>query len=148
MVRLHVRCSAGFYIRSLAFNLGVALGTGAQLVELRRTDAAGFGLSEAIPLERIEGERGRETAESRIVPLARMLPALPAVRLTDEGVSHVRFGRDLGPADALAGFADAAAAVVRAAVTAVRLLSPSGDLVAMAEAASRPGLLHPSVVLL
>ncbi|MGC4085558.1 MAG: hypothetical protein QM736_26405 [Vicinamibacterales bacterium] len=60
----------------------------------------------------------------------------------------MRFGRDLGPADALAGFADAAAAVVRAAVTAVRLLSPSGDLVAMAEAASRPGLLHPSVVLL
>ncbi|MGC4085559.1 MAG: hypothetical protein QM736_26410 [Vicinamibacterales bacterium] len=77
VVRLHVRCSAGFYIRSLAYDLGVALGTGAHLVELRRTDAAGSGLSEAIPLERIEGEPGRETAESRIVPIARCCRRCP-----------------------------------------------------------------------
>ncbi|HUR32431.1 MAG TPA: tRNA pseudouridine(55) synthase TruB [Vicinamibacterales bacterium] len=147
-VRLAVRCSAGFYVRSLAFDLGAALGTGAHLVQLRRTEAAGFGLERAVSLEQLEHESGVAAATALLVPMEAMLPELPAVSLTDEGVSRVRFGSNLGPAEARAGFVQAVAAATATPPSAVRLLAPSGNLVALADAATSPGLLHPAVVLL
>lgn len=48
---LHVRCSKGTYIRTLADDLGRALGVGAHLAGLRRTSAGGFTLAQAISLE-------------------------------------------------------------------------------------------------
>lgn len=143
-LRLSVRCSAGFYIRSLAVDLGAALGTGAHLTALRRTEAAGAGLERAVALDQIEAGAGA----SALVPLEQMLTDLPAVWLTEEGVAHVRFGRTLGPADASGGFAAAVSAVSSDPSRAVRLLAPSGQLVAMAGPADTPGLLHPGVVLL
>ena len=41
-------CSAGFYVRSLAHDLGQALGMGATLEALRRTRAGAFGLEDAV----------------------------------------------------------------------------------------------------
>ncbi len=143
-VRISVRCSAGFYIRSLAVDLGAALGTGAHLTALRRTEAAGVGLDKAVPLDQIEAGAGT----SALLPLDQMLPDLPAVALTEGGVARVRFGQNLGPADASAGFAAAVAAARSADAPVVRLLGPSGQLVAMAGASDTPGLLHPDVVLL
>jgi tRNA pseudouridine55 synthase len=147
-VALRVRCSAGFYIRSLAHDLGAALGTGAHLVELRRIEAAGFGIGAAITLDDLLAPGGDTLAEAALVPMARMLGALPAVALTPDGVVHVRVGRDLSAADASRGFADAVTAAGRTPPTAVCLLDPAGELVAMAEAAPSSGLLHPAVVLL
>ena len=144
LVRVAVRCSAGFYIRSLAVDLGAALGTGAHLTALRRTEAAGCGLDRTVTLDQLEAGAG----EAALVPIDEMLTDLPAVSLTEGGVANVRFGRNLGPADATAGFAEAVAAVRAAAAPMVRLLSPAGRLVAMAGASGTPGLLHPSVVLL
>ncbi len=143
-VRIAVRCSAGFYIRSLASDLGAALGTGAHLTALRRTEAAGVGLDRAVPLDRIEAGEGA----SALVPIDQMLTEFPAVSLTEGGVAHVRFGRRIGPADATAGFPAALAAASSAASPVVRLIGPSGQLVAMAGASDTPGLLHPAVVLL
>lgn len=148
LVRLHVRCSAGFYIRSLAYDLGAALGTGAHLVDLRRTEAAGHGLAETITLDRLMADDGRVAGEAALVPMGRMLGSLPAVELTAGGVAQVRFGRNLRPEDASRGFGDALLAATSASPVAVRLLGPAGDLVAMADAADTPGLLHPAVVLL
>jgi len=143
-VRLSVRCSAGFYIRSLAVDLGAAVGTGAHLTALRRTEAAGVGLDRAVPLDQIEAGAGA----AALVPLDAMLTELPAVTLTDGGVAHVRFGKNLGPGDASAGFAAGVTAATAVPARVVRLLGPSGQLVAMAEASDAPGLLHPAVVLL
>jgi tRNA pseudouridine55 synthase len=148
LVRLRVHSSAGFYVRSLAHDLGAALRTGAHLIELRRIEAAGFGIEQALRLDTLDGEGGREAADAAIVPMAHMLPRLPAVALTDDGVAHVRCGRDLGPADAVRGFADAIRACADAVVRHVRLTDRSGQLVAMAEATRCCGLLHPAVVLL
>jgi tRNA pseudouridine55 synthase len=50
-LELAVRCSAGTYIRALARDLGDALGCGGTLAELRRTEALGFDLAAAVPLE-------------------------------------------------------------------------------------------------
>jgi tRNA pseudouridine55 synthase len=49
-----VRCSAGTYVRSIAHDLGAALGTGGHLSELRRTASGPFTIDQAIPLEAFE----------------------------------------------------------------------------------------------
>jgi tRNA pseudouridine55 synthase len=53
-VTIEVRCSAGTYIRSLAHDVGDALGTGAHLIALRRTAAGPFSLDQAIGLAEFE----------------------------------------------------------------------------------------------
>ena len=51
---IDVRCSAGTYIRSIAHDLGAALGTGGHLIELTRTAAGSFTIDQAITLEAFE----------------------------------------------------------------------------------------------
>ena len=147
LVTLRVRCSAGFYVRSLAFDLGSLLGTGAHLAALQRVEACGATLDQAISLDRIQSEGGREATESALIPMERMLWTLPSVALNEAGVAHVRFGRNLGPADASAGFVEAVSESGSPAGRPIRLLDPAGQLVAVAEAADVPGLLHAAVVL-
>ena len=52
-----VTCSSGTYVRSLAADLGAALGGGAHLRHLRRTAVGPFGVEEAVPLEALTPER-------------------------------------------------------------------------------------------
>ena len=134
---LRVECSAGFYVRALAHDLGERLGIGAHLVSLRRTRAGDFRLEDALPLEAIE--RDPDRARTAVVPLPDVLPRLPAVRLTDEGVRRAINGCELGQRDGVPGG--------QRAESLVRLLTPAGDLVGVARAGSGPGLLHPAVVL-
>lgn len=54
VLRIEVDCSSGTYIRTLADDLGHALGGGAHLRNLRRTAIGSFGLDEARPLEQLE----------------------------------------------------------------------------------------------
>lgn len=145
---LRLRCSAGFYVRSLAHDLGVVLGTGAHLTALRRVEAAGAGLDRAISLSELQGESGKDNAEHALIPMDQMLTTLPSVELNAQGVAQVRFGRDLGEPDTSSGFAEAVRAASGPAREHARLVDPSGHLVAIAEAAAVPGLLHPSVVLM
>jgi tRNA pseudouridine55 synthase len=148
LVTLHVRCSGGFYVRSLAHDLGAALGTGAHLSVLRRVEAAGAGLDRAVTLSELEREGARDGAEQSLVPMDLMLTELRSVALTAEGVARVRFGRDLGEPDTSSGFVEGVDAACGPARQHVRLLDPSGHLVAVAEAGAVPGLLHPAVVLM
>ncbi|HSD84895.1 MAG TPA: tRNA pseudouridine(55) synthase TruB [Anaerolineae bacterium] len=53
-VTVDVRCSAGTYIRSIAHDLGTALGTGGHLTALKRTAAGPFTLDQALPLDAFE----------------------------------------------------------------------------------------------
>ncbi len=55
-VELALTCSAGFYVRTLANDLGRHLGTGAHLAELRRTSSGDLQITDAITLDRIERE--------------------------------------------------------------------------------------------
>uniref|UniRef100_UPI0035ADC3C5 tRNA pseudouridine(55) synthase TruB n=1 Tax=Thauera aminoaromatica TaxID=164330 RepID=UPI0035ADC3C5 len=59
---IRVHCSKGTYIRSLAMDIGAALGCGAHLAALRRTAIGAFDLSGALTLEALEaaGEGGRD----------------------------------------------------------------------------------------
>ena len=138
-VTLQVECSAGFYIRALAHDLGQQLGIGAHLLGLRRTRSGDVTLDRALALDAIE--RDPAAAARAVVPLSRMLPGLSSVMLTSEGVRHAIHGRDLGPADFEHGVGNLPDPFFR-------LVNPAGDLVAIATQAPASGLLHPAVVLM
>ena len=137
LVRLRLTTTAGFYVRSLAHDLGVQLGCGAHLEALRRTNAGDFSIDQATPLDVLEQE-GHEAAR-RLIPMAEMLPDLPSVRLSERGVTRVSHGNHVGPAEFL---------VVDTLGTngKVRLLDADGQLLAIANAGP-DGLLRPAVVL-
>jgi len=82
-----IACSKGTYIRSLAHDLGAALGTGAHLEALRRTRSGPFGLAQAIQPAAL-----RSAADHLISP-ARALEALPAVTLAPALVLAVAQGK-------------------------------------------------------
>jgi tRNA pseudouridine55 synthase len=76
--RLSVTCSSGTYVRSLAADLGRALGGGAHLRRLRRTAVGPFGLDEAVALDAL-GPDG-------LLPPAVALRGRPAVSVDDPDV--------------------------------------------------------------
>jgi tRNA pseudouridine55 synthase len=143
-VELDVRCSAGTYVRSLARDLGEALGTGAHLAALRRTEAAGFGLARAAAWDALTSG-----IDNHLVPLADVLPQFPAVRVTEDGALAVRHGRDLDRRLVLGSFPDTPPARLR-------VLDGEGRLLALAvprgfstpvPGLPVPAVLHPDVVL-
>ena len=137
--RVALTCSAGFYVRSFAHELGTRLGTGACLDALRRTRSGDFGLEPAVTIEELQ--RGPEDAAEWMVPLERLLPAFPAVRVTDEGRMRVGHGRVLEQGHL-------ATELPAGPGEWVRVLDPEGLLVAVATRGPQPGSLHPAVVLI
>ncbi|MCU1384931.1 MAG: truB [Acidobacteria bacterium] len=134
---LTIDCSAGFYIRSLAHDLGERLGIGAHLTALRRTRVGDFGLDRALTLD--SAERDPDTVPAALVPLAAMLPGMGCVTLTAAGVTRALHGQDVRTIDHEPS--------ALSAQPFVRLLDPAGELVAIAAANRVGGALHPSVVL-
>ena len=133
--RVSLTCSSGFYVRSFAHALGELTGTGAYLDALRRTRSGEFGLDIAMSMDRLRAISGPGDS---LIALGGLLPHFPAVTLTDQGLNHVSYGREISPEDYANGTVDSAW---------VRLLDGTGALVAMATAGQTRGSLHPSVVL-
>jgi tRNA pseudouridine55 synthase len=81
---LEVRCSKGFFVRTLAADLGQELGCGAHLKALRRTQSGPFTLQQAVALDRLAAdlEKGGGEAlaqvERRLVSVSDALGELPA----------------------------------------------------------------------
>jgi len=152
LVTLSLDCSAGFYVRSLAHDLGQALGTGAHLAQLRRSRSGGLTLDASIPLADAEADPAR--AQAAIVPLAGMLPELRTVVLTPDGVRHAVQGRHLGPRDLGFGIGDsedksqAESPLPNPESPYVRLFDEAGALVGIARPSPPSGSLHPFVVLM
>jgi tRNA pseudouridine55 synthase len=80
-----VTCSSGTYVRSLAGDLGAALGGGAHLRHLRRTAVGPFTVDEALPLEALSPER--------LLPPVEALRGRPQVTVGDDVAALVRNGR-------------------------------------------------------
>jgi tRNA pseudouridine55 synthase len=83
--------SAGGYVRSVAHELGTALGCGAHLASLWRVAAGPFVIEDAIPLTEIEAQTGRELEEKMPHPRA-LLPDLPSVTADTFSVGRLRNG--------------------------------------------------------
>jgi tRNA pseudouridine55 synthase len=138
-VTLIVTCSSGFYVRSLAHDLGERLGVGAHLAALRRIRSGAFTIEQALTLEEVERDPVRTAAA--VVPLEEVLVEMPAFSLSAEGVRRAINGCQLGRADSRSGEPPSARATLH------RLLDPSGRLVGIGRAIEGAGLLHPTVIL-
>jgi len=87
-LQLRVRCSKGTYIRTLAEDIGAALGTCAHLAALRRTASGQFRVEEASTLEGLDAMPQALRAQ-RLLGLAHLLRGLPRAQL--DGAQEARF---------------------------------------------------------
>jgi tRNA pseudouridine55 synthase len=138
LLRLRVTCSSGFYVRSLAHDIGQQLGCGAHLEALRRTRAGQFEVADALTLEALE-TAGRAIG-GRLVDPNTLLALMPAVTATEEGHRRVWNGNTLAPAHLQNPRTDLPDHAK------IRVVAASGGVLAVAER-RRDGLLHPLVVL-
>jgi tRNA pseudouridine55 synthase len=90
-VELTVSCGSGTYIRSIARDLGEALGVGGLMSRLRRTAVGVFQVADAVGLERL--------AEGVHRPLADAVGHLPSVRVDAEGEGRFHQGKVFCPID-------------------------------------------------
>lgn len=86
--RATVDCSSGTYVRTLAADVGRALGGGAHLQALRRTAIGSFSVDEARPLEDV-----------LVVPITEVMRDYPSVTVSDEVASAVGHGKVLERAE-------------------------------------------------
>jgi len=123
VLRLAVTCSSGTYVRVLAADLGVLLGGGAHLRNLRRTAIGGFDEAMATPLDQVG-------PEALLPPLA-AVGHLPRVEVGEEAAGDVAHGKVLPAWEGTGPWA---------------VTGPGGDLLAVYEP-YRPGLAKPAVVI-
>ncbi|MBS1715356.1 MAG: tRNA pseudouridine(55) synthase TruB [Armatimonadetes bacterium] len=119
-----VVCSGGTYVRTLAHDLGRAVGSGAHVVGLQRTRVGRFDIDDSIDLESVEA--------SALIPLAEALEPVPMVRMNVGQLDRVRNGQWVKVAAA-------------PPVPIVGLLDDEGRIVSVARVEGN--VLHPECVL-
>lgn len=93
-VQILVTCSKGTYIRTLAEDIGQALGCGAHLIGLRRLGTAHFELAEALTLEQLEA-MPVEVREASLLPVDAAINDLPMVNLDADSAYYLRQGQSV-----------------------------------------------------
>lgn len=89
--RLEMVCGKGGYVRSIARDLGRALGCLGHVAHLRRTWSGPFEAGAAVPFDRIDRE-AQGWLDTQILPLEVALEDLPMLRATPEGGARIRNG--------------------------------------------------------
>jgi tRNA pseudouridine55 synthase len=87
-----VTCSGGTYIRSLAADLGKALGCGGHLKALRRLSSGPFSVREALKLEEGGAALSQRALERRVIPLGDALPDMMGAQIDDRTARKIRNG--------------------------------------------------------
>ncbi|WP_299878534.1 tRNA pseudouridine(55) synthase TruB [uncultured Cocleimonas sp.] len=91
-ITLDVRCSKGTYIRTLAQDIGEALGFGAHLSMLRRTHVSPFNCDKLYTIEDIEKLAEEGKLEEALLPIDTALQELPSLNLSEEETKLLRNG--------------------------------------------------------
>ncbi|WP_347138113.1 tRNA pseudouridine(55) synthase TruB [Paracoccus sp. SSK6] len=89
--RLEMVCGKGGYVRSIARDLGRALGCLGHVAHLRRTWSGPFEAEGAVPFDRIDRE-AQDWLDTQLLPLEVALADLPMLRATPEGAVRIRNG--------------------------------------------------------
>ena len=90
-----LRCSKGTYVRTLAADLGEALGCGSHIVALRRTAVEPYDAVRMVTLEvlRERAEQGLAVLDECLLPADSALPDWPAVRVRGDAAFYLRQGQ-------------------------------------------------------
>jgi tRNA pseudouridine55 synthase len=94
LLRLRILCSKGTYVRTLAADLGLALGTVAHLQALRRTAVGGLRLNQAVALDDLQA-LGEEARRAWLLPADRLLEHLPRVDLEEGPAGRFQQGQSV-----------------------------------------------------
>ena len=92
---IRVHCSKGTYIRSLAMDIGAALGCGGHLAALRRTAIGGFDLAAAVTLEHLEST-AEGARDALLAPVDALVAGFPVLTLDADSARALLQGRTLG----------------------------------------------------
>jgi tRNA pseudouridine55 synthase len=97
---LRVHCSKGTYIRSLAEDLGAALGCGAHVSALRRLAAGPYEEGQATTLAELCETNDMQEMDALLLPVSSAVHSWPAVRLHEDTAHYVRQGQPVQVAHA------------------------------------------------
>ncbi|MFO7484144.1 tRNA pseudouridine(55) synthase TruB [Oceanibaculum nanhaiense] len=90
-----VECGKGTYVRSLARDLALALGTVGHVTSLRRTRSGPFTLEHAISLDLLEESAQGPGLQSHLLPIETALDDIPALALNGSEASQLRSGQPI-----------------------------------------------------
>ncbi|MFL2855521.1 MAG: tRNA pseudouridine(55) synthase TruB [Pseudohongiellaceae bacterium] len=96
IIELDITCSKGTYIRTIADDLGQALGCGANIIELRRTQAGVFREEDCKDVEalaELKVQGGLEVIDEQLIPMDQAIAELPEVNLPSVTASHLKNGQ-------------------------------------------------------
>jgi tRNA pseudouridine55 synthase len=130
-VAFRARVSSGTYIRSIAHDLGKALGCGAHLESLRRTAHGEFTLADAHTLENLATASPDDLAACFLHP-RKLLPQIPCITANDDQVTLIRHGRAVNLAE-------------MSKSKLVKVFASQTELIAIAERVAGT-LFHPKIV--
>jgi tRNA pseudouridine55 synthase len=102
LLRLRIRCSKGTYVRQLAADLGLALGTVAHLESLRRTAVAGLRLDRSVTLDDLQA-LGEASRLAWLLPPEKLIEHLPRVELGEALAARFLNGQAVRPQTVAAG---------------------------------------------
>ncbi len=92
---LEIECSSGTYIRTLAADIGAALGCGAIMTSLRRTRAGAFTVDEAVCLEQLEELKCKQDLERAVHSIPDALTEWTKIALNAEQAADFALGRPI-----------------------------------------------------
>ena len=90
---LRIHCSKGTYIRTIAEDIGQALGCGAHVSALRRTAAGPYDEDDLITLDELASERENGSLDRFLQPISSTVRQWPVVQLSDNTAYYVRQGQ-------------------------------------------------------
>ncbi len=130
LLRLHVECGSGTYVRSLVRDLGEALGCGAHVAELRRLWVDPFRDPRMWTIEALEqlAKRGEGSLDACLLPIETGMAAWPEVAVDEGQARRLAYGQSLA-----GGFRPAGE---------VAVFGPAGRVLGLAEVDAQ-GQLHP-----
>ncbi|MGB1863252.1 MAG: tRNA pseudouridine(55) synthase TruB [Candidatus Puniceispirillum sp.] len=94
--RFYVACGKGAYIRSLARDIGRAVGSAAHVTSLRRVSVGRFHADQAISLDFLENLEHSAPAFEHLHPVVSALDDIPALPISGDEASLLRHGQTLG----------------------------------------------------
>jgi tRNA pseudouridine55 synthase len=132
-VRFELCCSAGTYVRTLCADIGDALGCGAHLTGLCRTESGRFTLDEAVSLNTLERHATTGKISKHIIPMSVALRGMPGISADDELVQKIQHGHPVTQKEV-------AAVRLRRTCPWIKVTDNQGNLVAVMSSSNKNGV--------